>query len=340
MIFITGASGLVGCALIMELYQQGVRKIRVLINRNNNVQTLLEEYPMPDLEVDYVFANLVDKESLIRVMSGVTEVYHLAALISIIPGIYPKLYETNVVGVENLISAASIVGVKKIVHLSSVEAIGYKKGEVVLNESAGFRPDSAFIEYGKTKAIGAIKALELARQQNISLVILAPAGIIGPYDYAPSRLGQFIWDSSRRKLPAYIDGSFDFVDSRDVASLAYQAMKRAPAYEVYICSGTHATLEHIINIVTHQSHTKKPPKIARPLARILAFFFEVIYKLGGPQPLLTSGSLRITHAHITYDSSKAKQELRWNIRPLDQTILETLSWFQEQASKNEIKKHD
>ncbi|NIZ41245.1 NAD-dependent epimerase/dehydratase family protein [Entomospira entomophila] len=339
MVFITGASGLVGCALIMELYQQGVRKIRVLINRNNNVKTLLEEHNIQDLNVEYVFANLIDKEALIHVMGGVTEVYHLAALISIVPGIYPKLYETNVIGVENLIAASKVVGVKKIIHLSSVEAIGYKKGEMLLNESAGFRPDNAFIEYGKTKAIGAIKALELAQEAKIPLVILAPAGIIGPYDYTPSRLGQFIWDSSQHKLPAYIDGSFDFVDSRDVATLAYQAMQNAPAYEVYICSGTHATLDHIITTVVEQTHVKKPPKIARPLAKILAFFFELIYKLGGPQPLLTSGSLRITHAGISYDSSKAQRDLQWKIRPLDHTILETLSWLQKRETNKTIKKH-
>ncbi|NIZ19213.1 NAD-dependent epimerase/dehydratase family protein [Entomospira culicis] len=328
MIFITGASGLVGCALVMELYGQGVRSMRLLIHRNNHIKRLLLDEGINDLNIEYVQASLQDKEELLIVMQGVTHVYHCAALISIVPGAYEKLYAVNVQGLQNVIEASIAVGVKKFIHISSVEAIGYQKGEKIVDESAGFRPNDTFIPYGKSKAIGSIKALELAKSANLPLVILAPAGIIGPYDYGQSRLGRVIWDSYNHKLPAYIDGGFDFVDSRDVAKLAIHAMHHAPAYELYICSGTHASLEQLIGTVT----TKKPPKLPITAAKLLALYFEIAHKLGGRDPLITSGSLRITQSHLSYNSSKAKRKLDWQIRPLTTTIKETLAWYKKHFS--------
>jgi dihydroflavonol-4-reductase len=327
MILITGASGLVGCALIKELYHQGVRHLRVLLHKNNAVDQLLRDEQCHDLVIDYVYGSVTDKESLYVALKNITHIYHLAGLISIVPGCYPALHRTNVLGVENLIEVAALCGAHKIVYISSIEAIGYIAGEKNINESVGFRPENTFMEYGKSKALGSLRALELAKIARLPLVVLAPGGILGPYDYGLSRLGKMIWDVSRGKLPAYINGGLDLADSRDIAHLCYISMQQAPAYQTYICSGSHFSLEHIIRLTAHIAQRKMPIKVAMPVAKIMAHYFEWQYRLGGDQPLITRDALRIAQASVCYDSSKAKQELAWQHRPLQETLAATITWF-------------
>ena len=333
MILITGASGLLGSALIKELYDKGCRKLRVLLHSSRDYISLIKDEGLDDLDLEIFEGDVQDKESLIDAMKGVTELYHLAALISIVPGMYDELYKINVNGVINIVELAIEYKVKKMVHVASVEAIGYKDGERGIDESYGFRPDDHFIEYGKTKALAALKALELARNANLDLTILAPGGILGPYDYRVSRIGKMIWDVSRKKLPAYIDGSFDFVDSRDVASLCYTVMEKGKPFETYICAGNPVSLEEIVKEAAKQTSVKTPLKVNIFIAKIMAFFFELGYKIFGGQPLITSGSLAMTQVGVTYSSKKANKEFGWTPRPIKESVADTYQWYKKHNAK-------
>ncbi len=327
MILITGATSLMGCALIRELYNQGVRDLRVLIHRSNNLGKLLQDVPFSGLKIECVHGSTTDLTCLQKALCGVSHVYHLDSFVSIVPSAIEYLKAVNETGIVNLMNVAVASGVQKVVYLSSVEALGFMPGETILSEKMGFRPDHTFMDYGKSKALGALKALEIAQQTGLSLVILIAGGIIGPYDYSLSPLGKMVLNITRGKTPAYVNGSLHLVDNRDLAILCLTAMKSAPAYESYLCSGTPICMEQFIRMTAHLTKQKMPPKINNTAAHILASFCEWYHRTTGKPPLVTQAVLRLLQAELHYDNSKACRELNWQSRPIEETIADTVTWL-------------
>lgn len=115
MIVVTGPTGHIGNVLVRELLKRGER-VRALVLANEDLT------PIRGLDVETVEGDIVDLDSLIRAFEGADVVYHLAGVISIVPGEWDRLYEVNVVGTRNVISACFACGVKRLVYASSIHA--------------------------------------------------------------------------------------------------------------------------------------------------------------------------------------------------------------------------
>lgn len=322
MILVTGATGHVGNVLVRELLSQG-KRVRAMVLPGEDRSSI------QGLEVERVEGNVLDPASLDQAMAGVEVVYHLAGIISILPGAEGIMRRVNVEGVHNVANAALKAGVKRMVHTSSIHAFKRVPHGVTVDETVPLAPDSPAGAYDRTKAEGTLAVLQ-AVQGGLDAVILCPTGIIGPYDYLKSEMGQTIVDFTKEKLHFLVDGAYDFVDVRDVAKGLTLACEKGRTGEVYILSGAHVKLMQLRETVQEIAGVRSPAVIV-PFgpARLLANLMERFYRLTKSTPRFTSYALRTVRDNSVFSCAKAQSELGHTPRPLRETIADTIAWWGE-----------
>jgi dihydroflavonol-4-reductase len=150
MILVTGATGHIGNVLIRKLLDQG-EKVRALIWRGEDTT------PLKGLDVEQVVGDILDPASLEPAMHGVETVYHLAGIISIMPGRNPLVWRVNVEGTRNVLEAARHARIRRLVYTSSIHAIARAPHGVMMDESLGFDQNNPYGEYDRSKAAASLE---------------------------------------------------------------------------------------------------------------------------------------------------------------------------------------
>ncbi len=162
----------------------------------------------------------------------------------------------------------------------------------------------------------------------LDAVILNPTGVIGPHDVRPSHMGEALLAMYHRSLPSLVDGGFDWVDARDVASAAFSAAEHGRRGERYLLSGHWASLGELSRTIAEVTGRRTVRAICpMPLARAAAPVVSLHSRLTGRRPLFTAQSLQILRGHRRVQSEKAALELGFSARPLPETIRDTFAWF-------------
>lgn len=270
---------------------------------------------------------------VLKAIEGVDYVYHLAGMVSIGSGNKEELYSVNVGGTENVVRSCLKRSVKRLIYTSSIHAFPEPPPGEVITKKKELEVEKIVGSYGKSKA----KATEIvldAFEKGLESVIVHPTGVVGPYDYQGSNMGQLISDFLRRRLYAYIDGEYDFVDVRDVAEGLILAKEKGRPGENYILSGEEISVKEILNHL--EDVTGLPaPRVKIPLwfARLTAPLSELYYKLLGQKPLFTSYSIYTLTSNSTTSSEKAKKELGFSSRPIKRTLKDTVEWLLSREDK-------
>ena len=316
---ITGASGHIGNCLVQELKKQGAG-IKVLVH---NFRSVLDE-----MDVELIQGNLLEPESLVNLCEGVDVVFHLAAQIAIENTSSEHVYETNVTGTKNMIKAANHSKVKKFIHFSSIHAFQLGSPDQMLDESRSLVETNKAI-YEFTKAEGEREVMKAAKE-GLNAVILNPTAVIGPFDYRGSLLGQALLKIYKNKLPFLVSGGYNWVDVRDVVSASINAIDSGRKGENYILSGEFCTLQELSVMISKISGCKIPVIVPVALARLACPFFKVLSSITNKQPLYTDQSLDIlVNSPSNISNAKARNELRYEPRPLEQTLRDTFDWYKE-----------
>jgi dihydroflavonol-4-reductase len=315
---VTGASGHVGNNLVRSLLAQG-RQVRVLVHRNSQ--------SLESADIERVSGDISDPASLVRAFQAADVVYHLAAKISIEMGDWPALNNVNILGTRNVVSACILCNVRRLVHFSSIDAIEQKPVSIPVNESSPPADSPRHPPYDRSKAAGE-KEVRAGIARGLDAVIVNPTAIIGPYDYQPSLQGQMLIAMARRKLPALIQGGFDWVDVRDVVFGAMQAEKLAQRGSKYILGGHWASLTDIAHLVEKTTGAAMPHFLCPLwLAGVGAPFVSAYEHLCGRRPLFTRASIIAINSNRSISHARANTELGYNPRPLEETVSDTLHWF-------------
>jgi dihydroflavonol-4-reductase len=291
---------------------------------------------------------LADESSLRRAFAGADLVYHTAAYISILSDERQRLHEVNVLGARNVVEACLGNGVRRLVHVSSVEVLEAEPLSMPVDESrpliqsgtfaqegVGRRPEPAgrtgSSPYAHSKAAGERQVREgIAR--GLDAVILYPSAIVGPYDYRQGFPNSGLLAICEGRLWALVDGGFDWVDVRDVVEGALRAGEQAPAGASYILSGHWASLHDLAKLAWEISETKVP-RLVFPLwaARIGAPFVVAACRLAGRRPLYTYEALRPLDGNRSISHGRATRELGYQPRSLRETVVDTLQWFKSRS---------
>lgn len=320
MILVTGGSGLVGREVILQLLAQG-KDVAATYHT-----TPLLDFPFPGVRI--IHCDLSDVVSLEEAMHGVTHVYHCAAKVSFNPRHKQELYKINVEGTANVVNAAINAGVYKIVHVSSVAALGRLRNGEVVNEKMEWSPETSNSNYGHTKYLG---ELEIWRGvgEGLEAVIVNPTVVLGPGNW--QRGSSEIFKKMYEEFPWYSEGISGFVDVRDVAKAMILLMESGISDEKFILSAANKSFEEVLTMISHAFGKKPPSKKVTPfLASIIWRLDALKSRFNGGDPIITKETAATALAKVQFDNSKLKKFLPgFEYRPIEETIHDTCNMLKK-----------
>ncbi len=326
---VTGAAGHVGANLVRALLAAG-KPVRAVVRDDTR--------GVEGLPLELARGDVLEPTSLRAAFEGADVVFHLASVITVSGDPDGRVRRTNIEGVRNVAEACLAAGVRRLVHFSSIHAFAAKPRDGMIDESRprveerGGQPI-----YDRTKAAGEREILA-GVERGLDAVIVNPTAVLGPFDFKPSRMGRVIRMLATGAMPALVARGFDWVDARDVAAGALAAAERGRTGERYLLSGRWTTFAELARIVATCSGTPLP-RFTSPmwLARLGAPFVSAVSKLRGVEPLYTGESLHAlrNHRHISCD--RARAELDHVPRPLEETVADTVAWFEKHEGPREKK---
>lgn len=323
---VTGATGHIGNVLVRKLIERG-EKVRALILPGESVESI------SGLEVEAVEGDVLNMDSLFKPFEGIRGVFHLAGVISIMPGSNEFVRRVNVEGTKNILRVATEKRVKKLVYTSSIHAIK-RLGEGVIDETLPYDPDNPYGAYDRAKAEATLE-VQKAAQSGLDAVIACPTGVIGPYDFRGSLMGSVIRTAAETKPTLYVDGAYDFVDVRDVAEGLIAAARHGKRGESYILSGQKISVRYLLETVREITGRRFfQMKIPFDLAKFAALFTPMYYSLARTNPRFTPYSLEVLRSNSNISHAKATRELGYKPRSLYESIKDTVKWFLERKNRN------
>ncbi len=320
MILVTGGTGHLGNVLVRELLAEGER-VRVLVYPGEDTRALA------DLQVETVYGDVRNPEAVAEAVKGVDSVFHMAGIVAIVSD-HPELLEAvNVQGTRNIVEACIAGGVRRLVYTSSIHALQDIPHGTVIDEKIPFDPVNAVGAYGKSKAKASLAVLD-GVSRGLDAVICCPTGVYGPYDFRPSRTGRLLLNAfvkGRQSLP---EGSYDFVDVRDIARGEILAWRHGGRGETYILAGEKLSLGTMVKLIQKIVGRKVSVfRIPMWLCKLASKFIYLRYRLTGKEPLVTAESLSIVRSNCTITSRKAEREIGYTHRTAADTVRDTIDWF-------------
>ena len=315
---ITGASGLLGGNLAAELIAAGHEV--VAIRRAGSKVAHLD-----DLAIAWRDAELGSIDALAAAFAGCAAVFHCAAAVSVVREVTPEMTAANVTGTANVIAAVARAGVARLVHTSSVVAVGLSTDGRPVDETAPWNFDE--LGFVDAYAITKHRAEELVRAAPIDAVIVNPVIMFGPRDAKPSS-GKLIVDIVKRRVPGTTPGYNNFVDVRDVARGMIAAWQRGRRGERYLLTGHDMTFADAFRTIARVAGVA-PPRFAvpRPAAWLVGKWGDLVEKRGG-EPLVNSTQIRYAFTdRFRFKSDKAARELGYVVGPLETAVRDAIAWF-------------
>jgi dihydroflavonol-4-reductase len=325
MIAVTGATGHIGNVLIRELVTRG-QTIRALALQNDDC------HPLAGLEVEIIRGDVTDLKSLESAFTGVDIVFHLAGIVTIMPSMNKILERVNVGGVRNVATACRTCGVRRLIYTSSVHAIAEPPHGTIIDESQSFDPDRVLGDYARSKARATLLLLDEVRKGGLDAVICCPTGVIGPWDYEISNIGQLILDFASGQLKSYVRGAYDFVDVRDVARGLILASDKGQSGRHYIFSGAQVQVPELMKELERNIGYPAPTyEIPSTIARAAGVLASVYYRLIRRKPVFTAYSIDVLRSNSQVSSARAREELGFTARPWQDSIRDQVEWFRAEG---------
>jgi dihydroflavonol-4-reductase len=319
---VTGATGFVGGHVARQLAERG-DEVRITFRDRDRLRHV------DRLEVEAVRADVLDRASVRRAVRGCEVVFHTAGFVGTRPR--DRLWQVNALAPRVVVEAAAMEGVRRVVHTSSVAAIGTAPPGEVADETCVYRPGEFGLAYGDAKHEGEVEALAAGARTGVEVVVVNPAYVLGvPVD--PSQPGEtstrVIGNFMLGRLPAVVDGATNVVDVEDVAAGHLLAAERGEPGQRYVLGGYNLTWVDLIDRLAVAADMRRPlavlPREVGALARAQA-------GLGVRWPVAPE-AFGLMAQSWRYSSRKAKRELGYRTRPLDATIRRTVKWYAELMS--------
>jgi len=324
LILVTGGAGLLGTALIEKLLQQN-KKVRAIYHH-----TPLPTFSQPLLSV--INCDILDVNGLAEAMQGVSHVYHCAGKVSFHKKDRAALYAINVEGTANIVNAALAATVKKIVHVSSVAALGRIRKKEMITEQMNWTPETSNSIYGHSKFLGEMEVWR-AVAEGLPAVVINPVIILGPgkWNETSTRIFKNVYEGS----PWFTDGVTGFVDVNDVANIMIQLMKADITKERFIVSAENASYKELIQQIAVAFNKPVPNKKFTPaLASFICLIEKIKSVFTGRPPLITKETAATALAKVQFDNRKLLQALPgFNYKPLAQTIKDTCTILQQKINR-------
>jgi len=318
---ITGATGFVGSAVARTLARRG-HALRLLTRATSDRRNL------EGVDAEIVLGDLTDPASLARAASGCRYVVHVAADYRFWVPDPEAMMRANVDGAVAMVRAAADAGAERIVHCSSVAALGQIGDGSPADENTPTNEADFVGVYKRSKYRAERAVLELAGRESLPVVVVNPAAPVGPRDIKPTPTGKMVLDTARGRVPAYIDTGLNIVHVDDVAEGHALALERGRIGERYVLGGENLLLKDILAMIAAAAG-RSAPRIRLPETLVwpAAWLMEKTAGLTGIAPIMTRDQLKMARKKMFYSSAKAEAELGYKPRPVREAVADAVAWF-------------
>jgi dihydroflavonol-4-reductase len=318
-VLITGGTGFVGSNLAAALVARGCC-VRVLRRPDSNLRAL------GDIPVEHSLGDIRDKQSVLSAIKGCDTVFHAAAIVSYWKKERSLMYDINIGGTRNIVDACLQLGVSRLVHTSSIAAIGFPEDGSTADETNVFNWERFDVGYRIAK-FEAEKEIHRGVTQGLNAVVVNPSVIIGERDIH-FHGGQLIRDVYRKKIFYYVAGGMNIVYVGDVVRGHIAAAERGRSGERYILSGENRTHKEILSTIAEVVGGIKPLfRIPRPSVRMIAGVAEGVAAVFGRRPWITRELLAGSHLQYHFSCKKAETELGYTHTPFRSAVEKTFAWY-------------
>jgi dihydroflavonol-4-reductase len=322
---VTGATGFVGSAVARALAARG-HALRLLVRAGGDRRNI------EALDAELVEGDLTDPASLRRAAAGCRYVVHVAADYRIWVRDPSEMLRANVDGALAMVRSGAEAGAERIVHCSSVAALGLIGDGSLADETTPSRESDFIGVYKRSKYLAERVVLEAAEREGWPVVVVNPAAPVGPRDIKPTPTGKMIRDAAAGRVPAYIDTGLNIVHVDDVAEGHCLALERGRLRERYVLGGENMTLRDVLTLVAEVAG-RSPPCFRLPRGGLMpiAWAMERFAELTGVPPLMTPDHLRMARKKMFYSSARAIAELGYAPRPARLAVEDAVAWFRAQG---------
>jgi dihydroflavonol-4-reductase len=297
-ILVTGAAGLLGSELVKQLLDKGYTVVAIY---NKTPLTISH------LNLTVQQCDILDLTSLEEIMEGIWQVYHCAAIVSFDPKEKNHLFKINIEGTENIVNACLNANVQKLVHVSSVGALGRIRNGEVVTEKMNWSEETSNSIYAKSKYLGEMEVWR-AIGEELQAVIVNPSIILGGdnWDNGSSALFKSVYN----EFKWYTEGVSGFVDVRDVAGAMIMLMNSKISGERFILSSENISYKELFSLMAKGFGKNPPPKKVTPFLAEMVWRLEALKAMfTGKRKLLTKETARTAQSTVIYNNNKVLDAL-------------------------------
>ncbi|MDT8306328.1 MAG: NAD-dependent epimerase/dehydratase family protein [Anaerolineae bacterium] len=317
---VTGGTGFIGANLVAELNERGIAA-RVLHRPRSSLVAL------DGLYFESVHGDILEEpEQLARAMEGSEWVFHVAAVSDYWRQGREWLYRVNVEGTRNVLAAAQLAGVRRLVFTSSLTAMGTSPCSRPLDESNHLSQSPQQFPYAHSKVLGE-QAVQQAIAGGLDAVIVNPSVVLGPRDVNRGG-GSIILEAARGLLRFSAPGGANFIAVEDVVAGHLAAAERGRTGERYILGAHNLTFDEVTATVC-EVVGRRPPlfRLRRWMLPPVAVGVAVARGLFGNRIPLDATHVRLMGACTYADSSKARREFDLPQTPFPTMVKRAYNWY-------------
>lgn len=321
---VTGAAGFIGSHVVRELAARG-HHVRALHLPTDDTRNLA------DLSIERAPGDVTRDDDLRRAMTGCDAVFHLAAVYALWLREPRRFDEVNVEGTRRVLAIARELGVRRVVHTSSIAVFGGQGRDRDATEASPFALGSTGDRYAKSK-LDAHRVAEAFAADGLDVTIVAPTGPIGPGDVGPTPTGRVLLAALRMPFAFAADTITNVVDVRDLARGHVLAFERGARGESYLLGGENRSMRELVAIGLRARGQDKP--ILSPprwMLAALARAMDVRASILGAPPLFTRAALSIADLGLRADAAKARRVLGFSARPIGESLADAIAWFEAEG---------
>lgn len=324
---ITGANGFLGSWLTRALIEKG-HDVSVLVRPTSDLSEL------QGLDFKKVYGDVTDPESLNKAFKGMDGIFHLAGVVAYKKKDRAMMEKVNVTGTQNVLDAIEKQNVPKLLHLSSVVAIGASSDpKHILNENSPYNIGHLNLGYFETKKAAEDLVKDRLKNKKFEAIMVNPSTIYGPADAKKGSRSVQV-KVAQGRFPFYTSGGVSVVGVDDVVDGILKAWDKGRSGERYILSGENWTIRELFSHIAQEAGVE-PPKHKIPDFALhgLGMMGDLFNSLGLKGGISRENAWTSTMYHW-FDNSKAKQELGFNPQPASLAIRQSVNWMKTHGLLN------
>jgi nucleoside-diphosphate-sugar epimerase len=321
--YVTGGTGFIGRHLVRQLLERGYNVTGLARSEHSAAE-------LTAMGARFTYGDITDRESMREGMTGSDVVFHVAGWYAIGSRDWMIAETINVAGTRNVLRLAHELGVPKIVYTSTTTVLGDTRGQMV--DETFFQAGPFVTEYDRTKWLAHYKVALPLIEKGALIIIVMPGAVYGPGDH--SLIGGLMEDFWQGRLPAVFGPEFvhTYAHVDDVAEGHILAAQKGRTGQSYIITGPAVPLGEIVDfwsMITGKPGLKLAisARLLRPLAPVIGVLAEKLPL----SPMFSQEAAQLLSCTYMAQADKARTELGWRPRSLQEGMTETFQWIDRTA---------